>query len=202
MSLRCLSNANICDVRRGMASIRGSSLISITLGLLTVIGACLRSLSLKRRHSRQRFAEIETNFRERAGAGRPVVMRWRLGPARFGSYFYRTSSTPASGLERCDGLRPTMWLVPTAQSERTPARHVSPCGRGLFLGSHEQIFGADKQGAGRGQGAWGISGLRGAGRGGPNFFCRPALATAPAKSGGWGLFAFRCIFLDNRRSVR
>ena len=86
-----------------MSSIRRSSLNSITLGLLTVIGANFRSLSLKRRHSRQRFAEIETNFRERAGAVRPVVMRWRLGLARFGSYFYRTSSMPASGLERCDG---------------------------------------------------------------------------------------------------
>ena len=26
-----------------------------------------------------------------------------------------------------------------------PGQHVSPCGRGLFLGSDEQIFGADEQ---------------------------------------------------------
>src|SRR5262245_9435778 len=48
------------------------------------------------------------------GAGRPVLSwRWRLGPARFGSYFggwfsiYRTSSMPASGFgccDRCHGL--------------------------------------------------------------------------------------------------
>ena len=33
---RCISNAIICDLRRRMSSIRRSSLISITLGLLTV----------------------------------------------------------------------------------------------------------------------------------------------------------------------
>jgi hypothetical protein len=93
-----------------MSSIRRLSLISITLGGFSVIGANFRSLSLKRRHSRQRFAEIK--IRERAGAGRPVVMRWRLGPARFGSYFYRTSSMPASGLERCDGRHRVTGRVP------------------------------------------------------------------------------------------
>ena len=43
------------------------------------------------------------------GAGRPVfIVGWRLGPARFGSYFggcfsiYRTSSMPASGVVSCD----------------------------------------------------------------------------------------------------
>src|SRR6185437_16089350 len=44
---RCLSNAIICDLRRRMSSIRRSSLISITLGLLTVIGATFRSLPLR-----------------------------------------------------------------------------------------------------------------------------------------------------------
>src|SRR5262249_28104207 len=46
---RCLSNAIICDLRRRMSSIRRSSLISITLWLLTVIGAIFRSPSLRRR---------------------------------------------------------------------------------------------------------------------------------------------------------
>src|SRR6516165_5916819 len=45
----CLSNAIICDLRRRMSSIRRSSLISITFGLRTVIGAHLRSLPLRRR---------------------------------------------------------------------------------------------------------------------------------------------------------
>jgi hypothetical protein len=38
----CLSYAIICDLRRRMSSIRRSSLISITLGLLAVIGARAR----------------------------------------------------------------------------------------------------------------------------------------------------------------
>src|SRR5262245_44683231 len=46
-------------------------------------------------------------------------------------------------------LRPTMWVVPTTQSERTPASHVSPCGRGLYLGFNEQMFGAVEQAFGR-----------------------------------------------------
>jgi len=43
-----------------------------------------------------------------ARAGPYVSWRWRLGPARFGSYFggcfsiYRTSSMPASSVGRCD----------------------------------------------------------------------------------------------------
>src|SRR5262249_38232897 len=37
----CLSNAIICDLRKRTSSIRRSSLISITLGLLTVIGGYL-----------------------------------------------------------------------------------------------------------------------------------------------------------------
>src|SRR5262245_23964239 len=41
-----LSNAIICDLRRRMSSIRRSSLISITLGLLTVIGPSFRWLNL------------------------------------------------------------------------------------------------------------------------------------------------------------
>jgi hypothetical protein len=48
-------------------------------------------------------------------------------------------------------LRPTMWLIPTTQNERTPASHVSPCGRGLYLGFNEQIFRGDEQNPGRGQ---------------------------------------------------
>src|SRR6516164_341415 len=40
----------------------------------------------------------------------------------------------------------------TTQSERTPASHVSPCGRGLYLGFNEQSFGADKQILGQDQG--------------------------------------------------
>src|SRR6516165_6128920 len=50
-----------------------------------------------------------TSARRTSGAGGPYVSwRWRLGPARFGSYFggcfsiYRTSSMPAFGLGCCD----------------------------------------------------------------------------------------------------
>jgi len=70
-----------------MSSIRRSSLISITLGLLTVIGAIFRSLPLRRRQD------------NRYGAGRPVLS-WRWTRACFS--IYRTSSMPAFGLGRCD----------------------------------------------------------------------------------------------------
>src|SRR5215468_11458479 len=59
--------------------------------------------------SRQRLAEIETNFRERAGAGRPVCVvevEARACPLRQllrGCFsIYRTSSMPAFGLGCCD----------------------------------------------------------------------------------------------------
>src|SRR5262249_18432238 len=70
-----------------MSSITRSSLISITLGLLTVIGAIFRLLRLSRR---QDIAHV--------GMARPgpyVSWRWRLGPARFGSYFGGASVSTA-----------------------------------------------------------------------------------------------------------
>src|SRR5260370_18249701 len=74
----CLSNAIICDLKRRMSSIRRSSLISITLGLLTVIGAVHLRLAFARRY----------------GAGRPVLsLGWRLGPAPFGSYHHPSIPT-------------------------------------------------------------------------------------------------------------
>jgi len=100
-----------------MSSIRRSSLISITLGLLTVIGAIFRSLSLEEAAGQCLECPLKPCIRARRyGADRPVSSwRWRLGPARFGSY----RKTPwggggasvstarvvcdASGLGRCDG---------------------------------------------------------------------------------------------------
>ena len=38
-----------------------------------------------------------------------------------------------------------MWLVPTAQSERTPASTYPRVAGVFFLGSDEQIFGVDEQ---------------------------------------------------------
>src|SRR5262249_12082283 len=72
----CLSNAIICDLKRRMSSIRRSSLISITLGLLAVIGAIFRSLM-----RRQDSASLETRRVGWVRAGLVVG-----GPARFGSY--------------------------------------------------------------------------------------------------------------------
>ena len=51
------------------------------------------------------------------------------------------------GRDRSDpwSLRPTMWLVPTTQSERTPASTYPRVAGVFFLGSVEQIFGVDEQ---------------------------------------------------------
>src|SRR5262249_34411729 len=85
---RCLSNAIICDLRKRTSSIRRSSLISITLGLLTVIGGYLSFASLEEAAGQCLECPLEPCIRARRyGAGRPVLsLRWRLGPARFGSY--------------------------------------------------------------------------------------------------------------------
>jgi hypothetical protein len=71
-----------------MSSIRRSSLISITLGLLTVIGGYLSFASLEEAAGQCLECPLEPCIRARRyGAGRPVLsLRWRLGPARFGSY--------------------------------------------------------------------------------------------------------------------
>jgi hypothetical protein len=59
------------------------------------------------------------------GAGRPVLSwRWRLGPARFGSYrkpmgvwgcfrIYRPSSMPRSGLGSCDRRHGLLFEYPS-----------------------------------------------------------------------------------------
>jgi len=71
-----------------MSSIRRLSLISITLGLLTVIGAIFRSLPLEEAVGQCLECPLEPCIRARRyGAGRPVLSwRRRLGPARFGRY--------------------------------------------------------------------------------------------------------------------
>src|SRR5262249_14991073 len=85
---RCLSNAIICDLRKRMSSIRRSSLISITLGLLAVISGYLSFASLEEAAGQCFERPLEPcSGARRYGAGRPVLsLRWRLGPARFGSY--------------------------------------------------------------------------------------------------------------------
>src|SRR5215510_2367321 len=98
-----------------MSSIRRSSLISITLGLLTVIGGYLSFASLEEAAGQCLEYPLEPCIRARRyGAGRPVLLlRWRLGPARFGSYgtlwgcggcfrIYRPCRYDASGLGSCD----------------------------------------------------------------------------------------------------
>src|SRR5215472_13207467 len=76
---RCLSNAIICDLRRRMSSIRRSSLISITLGLLTVIGASFGSLLLSRRQDNGSNAHLSLAFAyvglARAGKARACPLR-------------------------------------------------------------------------------------------------------------------------------
>src|SRR5262245_50470460 len=74
MPFRRLSNAIICDLRRRMSSIRRSSLISITLGLLTVIGAIFRSLPLRRRQDNASNAHLSLAFAH-------------VGMARAGPYY-------------------------------------------------------------------------------------------------------------------
>ena len=71
-----------------MSSIRRSSLTSITLGLPTVIGGYLSFASLEEAAGQCLECPLEPCIRARRyGAGRPVLLlRWRLGPARFGSY--------------------------------------------------------------------------------------------------------------------
>src|SRR5256886_17690781 len=72
---RCLSNAIICDLRRRMSSIRRSSLISITLGLLTVIGAIFRSLPLRRRQDNASNAHLSLAFAHVGiGAGKAHII--------------------------------------------------------------------------------------------------------------------------------
>src|SRR5262245_16692325 len=67
---------------------RRSSLISITLGLLTVIGGYLSFASLEQAAGQCLECPLEPCIRARwYGAGRLLLLcRWRLGPARFGSY--------------------------------------------------------------------------------------------------------------------
>src|SRR5262249_56826313 len=71
-----------------MSSIRRSSLISITLGLLAVISGYLSFASLEEAAGQCFERPLEPCIgARRYGAGRPVLsLRWRLGPARFGSY--------------------------------------------------------------------------------------------------------------------
>jgi hypothetical protein len=71
-----------------MSSIRRSSLISITLGLLTVIGGYFSFASLEEAAGQCFECLLSLAFaHSRYGAGRPVLSwRWRLGPARFGRY--------------------------------------------------------------------------------------------------------------------
>src|SRR6516165_4635999 len=56
---RRLSNAITCDLRRRMSSIRRSSLISITLGLLALIGGYLSFASLEDAHLSLAFAHVD-----------------------------------------------------------------------------------------------------------------------------------------------
>jgi hypothetical protein len=71
-----------------MSSIRRSSLSSITLGLLTVIRGYLSFASLGGAAGHNASdAHFSLAFDVGHGAGRSVLsLRWRLGPARFGSY--------------------------------------------------------------------------------------------------------------------
>jgi len=76
-------------------------MISITLGLLTVIGATFRSLPFR---TAPPISDADRGILH--GAGTPLQ---RGGPARFGSYrlqrcfcIYRPSSLPRFGLGRCD----------------------------------------------------------------------------------------------------
>jgi hypothetical protein len=85
---RVLSNAIICDLKRRMSSIRRSSLISITLGLLTVIGGYLSFASLEEAAGQCLECPLEPCIRARRyGAGRPALWwRWRQGlPASAGT---------------------------------------------------------------------------------------------------------------------
>src|SRR5215475_14132186 len=79
---RRVSSAIVCDFRKRISSIRRSSLISITLGLLTVIGAIFRSLPLEEA-GQCLECPLEPCIRARRyGAGRPVLsLRWRDLPA-------------------------------------------------------------------------------------------------------------------------
>src|SRR5436190_10660524 len=130
----CLSNAIICDLRRRMSSIRRSSLISITLGLLTVIGAVFRSLM-----RRQDSASLEPR---RAGAGRPG--RQRTCPRRqlqengaLCSRIYCPSSLPRFVIDNCDGRHKLPFEYPiifwTPRDRRGPgeAQRSPRAGRSL-----------------------------------------------------------------------
>src|SRR5215831_9161619 len=71
----------ICDLRKRTSSIRRSSLISITLGLLTVIGGYLSFASLEEAAGQCLECPLELCIRARRyGAGRPVLSlrRWGL----------------------------------------------------------------------------------------------------------------------------
>ena len=84
---RCLSNAIICDLKKRVSSIRRSSLLSITLGLLlTVIGASFvrfleKAAGQSTAHLSFAFAHVRM-----ARAGPYYCVGGGLGPARFGSY--------------------------------------------------------------------------------------------------------------------
>ena len=84
-----------------MSSIRRSSLISITLGLLTVIGGYLSFASLEEAAGQCLECPLEPCIRARRyGAGRPVLsLRWRLGPARFGNAITSASNLGTVGLD-------------------------------------------------------------------------------------------------------
>src|SRR5262249_28430892 len=78
--------AIICDLRSRMSSIRRSSLISITLGLLSVIGASFvrfleKAAGQSTPHLSFAFAHVRM-----ARAGPYYCVGGGLGPARFGSY--------------------------------------------------------------------------------------------------------------------
>src|SRR2546430_17344407 len=64
---RCLSNAIICDLKKRMSSIRRSSLLSITLGLLTVIGGYLSFASLEEAAGQCLECPLERSEERRVG---------------------------------------------------------------------------------------------------------------------------------------
>src|SRR5262245_64300330 len=111
MPFRRLSNAIICDLRRRMSSIRRSSLISITLGLLTVIGAIFRSLPLRRRQDNASNAHLSLAFAHVGMARAGPYRCWGLPASAateplWGCGGASVSTAPvvcdASGLGSCD----------------------------------------------------------------------------------------------------
>jgi hypothetical protein len=103
-----------------MSSIRRSSLISITSGLLTVIGGYLSFASLEEAAGQCLECPLEPCIRARRyGAGRPVLsLRWRLGPASFGSYDDASIATAQAG---CRAPAPVAVTAVTGYSSNTPS---------------------------------------------------------------------------------